>query len=278
MNDNNNNGNDNGGGTLPGLGPGSGGNTSPAPAGNPAGTGNDSSRSSGNVSGGSPAGSDSGTQNASTSGNADRSGSTTTGPNSGKPTPARPGGGSGSGTGKPAGGSTGTGKSTGGRPPKQPPVVALPLSVGLTDAEAPAKNKGGRPPSKAKVARDSVADALEAGSAFLAAGLGPHWKMSDQEILKIAEPAARCLERLPIMEVAAEYADPAALIFALLVVIGPRLMTELNKQKAPAPRRAGAKREEVKTENEQVGSSESESGGDGLGSSGDPYDPARFVV
>lgn len=100
----------------------------------------------------------------------------------------------------------------------------------------------------------------------MAVGLGPIWKFSDAECLQIAEPAARCLEKLPVAEIVGEYADPAALLLAVVAVVGPRLMQERNRLRTPPP---AAQRTPV---NEQVGLSTG--GGDFEGA--EPYTPENF--
>ena len=57
-----------------------------------------------------------------------------------------------------------------------------------------------------------------------------HWHRDDDEIELIAEPATRCLNRLDkkLIEKLRTVSDPAALIFACVMVLGPSVMEEIR--------------------------------------------------
>lgn len=74
-----------------------------------------------------------------------------------------------------------------------------------------------------------------------------HWHRDDDEIATIAEPATRILNRHPEwVDVIRAGGDPAALIFACVMVLGPSVMEELNRvrgqQRHPQPAQRAAQR------------------------------------
>lgn len=74
-----------------------------------------------------------------------------------------------------------------------------------------------------------------------------HWRRDDDEIATIAEPATRILNRHPEwVDVIRAGGDPAALIFACVMVLGPSVMEEINRvrgqQRHPQPAQRPAQR------------------------------------
>lgn len=74
-----------------------------------------------------------------------------------------------------------------------------------------------------------------------------HWHRDDDEIATIAEPATRILNRHPEwVDVIRAGGDPAALIFACVMVLGPSVMEEISRvkgqQRHPQPAQRPAQR------------------------------------
>lgn len=71
-----------------------------------------------------------------------------------------------------------------------------------------------------------------------------HWRRDDDEIECVAEPATRILNRLDrkLIEKMRSVSDPAALIFAVVMVFGPSIAEEVRNVKGPALRVSGRKK------------------------------------
>lgn len=126
------------------------------------------------------------------------------------------------------------------------PGTAEPKNVSI-DIPASAENKEPPKEKKTKASRKlaSMKDAdpiLKAQVATMTSAIffgvssvtrEEHWKLSEEEILNIADPAARILERLGAADVTGKYGDYIMLVTALGMAVIPRyiLISQLKKER-----------------------------------------------
>lgn len=146
------------------------------------------------------------------------------------------------------GGAGGGGDANDGEQQSPLPISGVPKWVNISPPDGGEKPKtatASRSRAKAKTASvevETVCNGLEALSKFLSTGLGPHWSMTDSEIAQVAVPAAACLSKIPIMAEMEKWKDPIALLFAVIIVFGPRVQVQVRIEQERAKNGQVAKR------------------------------------
>jgi len=101
-------------------------------------------------------------------------------------------------------------------------------------APEPREKAKGKPAAKGKGEFDqaSVHKNIKLGLDILARMPGhEHWHREDDEVEMLAEPATRCLNRLDkkLIERMRTVSDPAALVFACVMILGPSIGEEIKR-------------------------------------------------
>jgi len=97
--------------------------------------------------------------------------------------------------------------------------------------ETKGKTKDKKTTKKETIPSDQVASVISAGFGIIATRAGGHWLVTQEEANSIAEPAARILDKLDIVQKLGPYADAISLLIATGMVVVPRIIISMSVKK-----------------------------------------------
>lgn len=109
-------------------------------------------------------------------------------------------------------------------------LVDAPIPTAVTLPKAPAEDapkKKSRKKRKqpAKISSEQIESVIVAGSGIVAARTSAIWQIDSDEAKLIAEPLANILSKVTFLN---EHSDEAILAFAVLMVLGPRIVMQVS--------------------------------------------------
>jgi hypothetical protein len=106
----------------------------------------------------------------------------------------------------------------------------------LTESVTRVSSSNDTPPKKSgtntasNLNADQISALLQGVFSVVALKAGDHWNINKEESSAISEPLCRILERYNLAEKVAEMSDGAALVLALLTIVGGRIMLSMQKK------------------------------------------------